>query len=317
MSDWRRADVLAFTGVREARVEVADIAPPAAGELRLKTLACGVCWREVHVFTGRLARAFPCVMGHEPVGVVDEVGEGVEGFRRGDTVTAIGQASLAEYCLVEAQYARSVSVTDDPAFYLGEPVMCALAAVRQAQPRDGDVVVVNGVGFMGQLLVQALTRTSKTHVVAVDVRPESLELARHFGASLTLSPAEFTPATLKRRVGRLADVVIEASGAAGTIWPATQCVRNGGKLCLFGHHFSVEPEAVNDWHLRGIAVLNTVPWGSPDLARDFRDAADMLDGGQFDLRPLVSHRARLADVAALLNLASSSQPGYIKGVISF
>jgi threonine dehydrogenase-like Zn-dependent dehydrogenase len=94
-------------------------------------------------------------------------------------------------------------------------------------------------------------------------------------------------------------------------------VRNGGKLCLFGHHFSVEPEAVNDWHLRGIAVLNTVPWGSPDLARDFRDAVEMLNAGEFDLRQFVSHQAPLADAISLMKVASTHSPGFIKGVINF
>jgi threonine dehydrogenase-like Zn-dependent dehydrogenase len=94
-------------------------------------------------------------------------------------------------------------------------------------------------------------------------------------------------------------------------------VRNGGKLCLFGHHFAVEPEAVNDWHLRGIAVLNTVPWGSNDLARDFRQAVQMLNAGDFDLRPFVSHQAALSEAASLMDLASAHVPGYVKGVVNF
>jgi len=313
----RRAESLVFTGIREAQVKTIDVAAPAAGELRLKTLACGICWREIHVFTGRLERSFPCVMGHEPVGIVDEVGPGVRGFKAGDRVTAIGQASLAEYCLVEDKYTAPISTNGEAANYLGEPVMCALAALRQANPRDDSLVVVNGVGFMGQLLMQALARRTKSQLVAVDINYAALERAAQFTGCETLTPAELTPETLKRRFGRLADIVFEASGVKGTIFPATRCVRNGGKLCLFGHHFSVEPEAVNDWHLRGIAVLNTVPWGSPDLARDFRDAVEMLNAGEFDLQQFVSHQAPLADAISLMNVASTHSPGFIKGVINF
>lgn len=313
----RRAQGLVFTGVREAKVETIEVSPPVAGQLRLKTLACGVCWREIHVYTGHLERSFPCVMGHEPVGIVDEVGPGVNGFKSGDWVTAIGQASLAEYCLVEAQYTHHVSTSSEPAIYLGEPVMCALAALRQAQPEDESIVVVNGIGFMGQLLMQALARMTKATLIAVDVKLDALQRAAHFSGCRTMTPSEFTPETLRQTYGRLADIVFEASGVPGTIWPATRCVRNGGKLCLFGHHFAVEPEAVNDWHLRGIAVLNTVPWGSNNLARDFRDAVQMLNAGNFDLRPLVSHQAPLSEATSLMDLASAHTPGFIKGVINF
>jgi threonine dehydrogenase-like Zn-dependent dehydrogenase len=185
----RRAESLVFTGIREAQVKTIDVAAPAAGELRLKTLACGICWREIHVFTGRLERSFPCVMGHEPVGIVDDVGPGVRGFKAGDRVTAIGQASLAEYCLVEDKYTAPISTNGEAANYLGEPVMCALAALRQANPRDGSLVVVNGVGFMGQLLMQALARRTKSQLVAVDINHAALARAAQFTGCETLTPA--------------------------------------------------------------------------------------------------------------------------------
>lgn len=317
MTSARRAQSLIFTGVREAQVKTIDVAAPGAGQLRLKTLACGICWREIHVFTGRLGRSFPCVMGHEPVGIVDEIGPGVMGFKVGDRVTAIGEACLAEYCLVEDKYTAQIFENGNAANYLGEPVMCALAALRQANPGNDALVVVNGVGFMGQLLMQALARCTKSQLVAVDIDDEALQRAALFTRCDTLTPAEFTPETMRRKYGRLADIVFEASGVKGTILPATRCVRNGGKLCLFGHHFSVEPEAVNDWHLRGIAVLNTVPWGSPDLARDFRDAVQMLNAGGFDLRQFVSHQVPLNEAISLMNVASAHAPDFIKGVVNF
>lgn len=311
-----KARALIFSDVRRAVVSAIDVPSPEAGLIRLRTLACGLCWREIHVYNGKLQREYPLIMGHEPVGIVEEIGPAVEGFKVGDIVTAIGQSALAEYSLVEAKYTSQVSPLIEPVFSLGEPAMCALAAVRQAQPRKGDFVVVNGAGFMGQLLIQALLNLKDVIVVAVDLKQENLSLAEQAGAKC-LFVEDFNPDKIKREFGRLSDIVFEASGAAGTIWPATQCVRNGGKLCLFGHHFFVEPEAVNDWHLRGIAVLNTVPWGSPDLARDFRDAVKMLNAGEFNLGPLISHQAELADTPALMELASARPNGFLKGVVVF
>src|SRR5262245_27095478 len=224
------ARALVFADIGKAVVSSVEVPQPGSGWLRLRTLACGLCWREVHVYNGKLRRPFPVIMGHEPVGIVEQIGESVTGFKVGDIVTAIGQESLADYCLVEAKYACQVSALAGPAYSLGEPAMCALAAVRQARPRAGDLVIVNGVGFMGQLLVQALLKSADVSVVAVDVRSEHLILAKSTGAQHCLNAKDLTPETIRRDHGRLADIVVEASGVPGTIWPATQCVRNGGKL---------------------------------------------------------------------------------------
>lgn len=311
------ARALVFTELGKAAVSTIQVPHPGSGWLRLRTLACGLCWREVHVYYGKLRRPFPTVMGHEPVGIVEQIGQSVTGFKVGDIVTAIGQESLAEYCLVEAKYASQVSPVALPVYSIGEPAMCALAAIRRAQPKAGDLVIVNGVGFMGQLLVQGLLKTVDVSVAAVDVRMEHLILAEQAGAQHCLDAKDLNPDAIRHRCGRLADIVFEASGKSGTIFPATQCVRNGGTLCLFGHHFSVEPEAVNDWHLRGIAVLNTVPWASPDLAGDFRDAVKMLNAGQFDLGPLITHQAELAEASGLIELANARPQGFMKAVVVF
>lgn len=310
-----RGRVLIFTGIARAEVGTIEVPPPCSDDLRLRVLACGLCRLDVHIFRGRVARPFPCVAGHEPVGIVEAVGAAVAGFEIGDRVTAIGEASLAEFCLVKAKYARRISTVATPAWSLGEPVACALIACRLVRPAASALVVVNGVGFMGQLLLQALAHTTRASLVAVDVSAERLALARRVPVALTLVADEFTPERLTEAFGRLADVVFEASGVEGTVWPATRAVRNGGTLALFGHHFAVEPQAVDEWHRRGIAVLNTVPWASPDLGRDFQDAVAMLNAGVFDLSALISHRVPLEDTVAVLELADAGSPGYLKGVV--
>jgi threonine dehydrogenase-like Zn-dependent dehydrogenase len=313
----KHASAIQFTGVNQLEIVDIEIPPPGMGELRLKTLACGICWRELYVYSGRLPRLLPVVMGHEPVGIIEAIGPEVKGFKEGDLVTSIGQSSFAEYCIVESKYSHILHSSINPVYLLGEPAMCALAAVRKADTQPNDIVVVNGIGFMGALLVQALATFANCTIIAVDTDPGRLEIIQSNINCQRIIAADFTPDKLIRDFGRLADIVFEASGVVGTIKLATSCTRNGGKLCIFGHHFSVENEAVNDWHLRGITVLNTVPWASPNLVKDFSDAAAMLDSGFFNMTSLITHISNISNAQGLFNTALSRSNNYVKGVFKF
>jgi propanol-preferring alcohol dehydrogenase len=275
MASERTGDALVFEGVGRVGVRRRSFPPPPLGMLRIAVRACGICHRERHVLSGRLPRAFPVVMGHEPIGVVDAVGGNVEGFVAGQWVTGVGTASLASYDLVDARHVAVVGGTGRMELKLGEPAMCAVNAVNRLHPGHAPTVAVNGVGFMGRLLVQALrAKLPAATVLAVDPDSRRREAAIGSGADSAYASLENLPAREAR-----ADIVFEASGAPGTLPAAMRALRNGGTLALFAHHFSVEPEVVSEWHMRGIAVLNTVPWSAPDLGAEVREAVDLLNRG--------------------------------------
>lgn len=277
----RRGRAVIFDGVRRSRVVAHSVPEPPPGFLRIRVAACGVCQREWHVLRGRVTRTFPAVMGHEPVGIVDALGADVTNFSLGQWVTGVGGASLADYDLVDARFVAALSQTpDQPELTLGEPVMCAVNAVNRLQPAPHANVVVNGVGFMGHLLIQALRlKIPSATVLALDPDPHAKRSAIAAGACA----AETDPDLVRRLSGGRVDVVIEASGACGTLATSTDLVRNGGTLALFAHHFEVEPPIVSKWHMRGITVLNTVPWASPDLGAEVREAVNLINGGAITL----------------------------------
>jgi threonine dehydrogenase-like Zn-dependent dehydrogenase len=270
-----------FEGVGRSRLGTHIVPEPPPGFLRIRIAACGVCQREWHVLRGNVPRAFPTVMGHEPVGIVDAVGADVSDFCLNQWVTGVGGASLADYDLVDARFTAALTRPPaQPETALGEPVMCAVNAVNRLPLTPNAKVVVNGAGFMGNLLVQVLRRKSpSTTVVALD--PD--HHARHSAIAAGASCAEANPAVVRDVLGGRADIVIEASGARGTVATSTDLVRNGGTLALFAHHFQVEPTVVNEWHMRGITVLNTVPWAAPDLGLELREAVDLINGGAIQL----------------------------------
>jgi len=286
--DAREARCVVFDGPGKVRIATRRVPPPGRGQLRVRVAACGVCQRELHVLAGRLPRRFPDVMGHEPVGIVDAAGPDVAGFTVGQWVTGVGQASLSEYDLVEARFTAPLTRRPArPEHWLGEPAMCVVNAANRIQGRPHPFVVVWGVGFMGNLLVQAVRlKLQPQRLIAVDIDDERLALHAHSGAVAALH-------------GR-ADVAVEVSGASGTIGQATRLLRNGGALALFAHHFAVEPEAVNAWHLQGITVLNTVPWMAPDLGREVCEGVAALERGELRLEGLINRTVPLSDAPAVL-----------------
>ena len=304
----RRAQAICFEAIGQASLRLCDVPAPGPGELRIRVLACGICQRELHVLAGRIGREFPIVMGHEPVGVVDAIGPGVAGFRVGECVTGVGTASLAEYDNVEARFIVSLSYQPDhPELWLGEPAMCAVNAINRARWPANAAVAVNGAGFMGNLLIQAARwKHPSATIVAADTDPERRALAEAAGADAACEPCLDD---MRALLGRHADLVYEASGAEGTLSACTSLVRNGGTLCIFAHHFGIEGATVSEWHLRGITVLNTVPWSAPRLDQELRAAVGAMESGRLRLADIITDVVRPAEARQLLSEMRPSAPG--------
>jgi|GEM_PF-3804658 len=149
---------------------------------------------------------------------------------------------------------------------------------------------------MGSLLIQTLrAKVSDATILAIDPGERQRDEAIREGADRAF------PSLADVDLGAGADVVYETSGARGTVLAATRRVRNGGTLCLFAHHFHVEPEAVNDWHMRGIAVLNTVPWAAPNLGHEVQEGVSLLEAGVVRLRPSALHLVSPEEAANVLS----------------
>jgi threonine dehydrogenase-like Zn-dependent dehydrogenase len=298
----RTGKAIVFEGIARARVRQFKFPPPTSGTVRIAVRACGVCQREWNVLAGRIERTFPTVMGHEPVGRVDAIGSDVTGFQPGQWVTGVGTSSLAAYDVVDARYIAQISAQAHMETRLGEPAMCAVNAVNRTEFGERPVVAVNGAGFMGSLLIQTLrAKVSDATILAIDPLEQQRVEAIREGADSVF------PSLEDIGVGRRVDVVYEASGTSGAVLAATRRVRNGGTLCLFAHHFHVEPEAVNDWHMRGIAVLNTVPWAAPDLQREVREGVGLLDAGAIRLRSSALHVVSPEEAAKILSREKAPQ----------
>ncbi len=292
----------------------------------------GICGSDLHYWhhgaVGDSRLREPLVLGHEVVGRVAQLGDGVHRPKPG-TAVAIHPAAVCGACLpcrtgrfnicVNVRYLGSAArfphvqggfrrqlvvpatqVVPLPAgldlhrAVLAEPLAVALHAVHRAGDVRGREVLVTGAGPIG-VLVAAIARTAgAARVVVTDLIPEALETARAAGATETVAlgvDADPAPESV--------DVVIEASGAPPALRTALSVVRPGGTIVLLG---ILPPGDVafagNLAVTRELTIRGSFRFGS-----EFTEALTLLHNG-LDVDSVVSSIHPLAQAAAAFTLAS-------------
>jgi len=205
---------------------------------------------------------------------------------------ALMTACFAEHTVVAAAGAiplpRALPLWQ--ASLLGCGVVTAFGAVRNtARVRAGESAVVVGCGGVGLQVVAALRLAGASPIVAVDLDPTKLELARARGATHTVeSGSATTAARVVKLTGRGADHAFEVVGRAETIRLAWDCLRSGGTAVVVG----LAPRGV-DVSLPAIEFLSDKGvrgsyYGSGDAAGDLPRLAELAVGGELDLAGVVT-----------------------------
>jgi len=306
---------------RLAVVEMPD-PEPGPGQVRLRILATGICGSDIHGFTGENGRRHPGqVMGHESVGVVDALGNGVEGIEVGAVATfnpvvvpdaevqayagreqmapgkhVIGVArevvaSFAQLLCVPARNVVTLPVTMPVELgALVEPLAVAVHAVRRAQVTDADRVLVVGGGPIGQAVVLALGRIGARRVVVAELSPTRRALLERLGATAVDGSGEDVVARITEALGGPADAAIDAVGLETTLRTSLQATRLGGTVCLVGMG---APRLMLDAFLVSTeehAVVGSFTY----TAQDFRDAAAWIGTAPPQASELISKTVPLA-----------------------
>lgn len=179
---------LVMSGPGQSKLVDAPIPEIKADEILVKMKYCGVCrsehdaWKEAQA-----GKRF----GHEPVGVVDKVGQAVTGFKPGDRVSGLASPALAEYVVFNA--AHTVHVPDglDDEDATAEPLSCLVSAVLRLPLKPyGEPAAVVGCGYMGLGALSLMRMRMAGPIIAVDKRLEALEAALKFGATEVYLPEE-------------------------------------------------------------------------------------------------------------------------------
>ena len=306
-----------------ASVQQSAIPEPGSGEVRIRLEGCGVCASNLEPWAGPDWMRFPTDaggLGHEAWGVIDAVGEGVEGLRIGDRVVALSYKAYAEYDLAAADAVVPLPPELDGKPFPGEPLGCAMNIFRRADIQAGQTVAVIGVGFLGAVLTRLATAAG-ARVIAISRRDYALDLARRMGAAEVI-PMDDHYAIIEQvktlTAGRFCERVIEAVGKSWPLDLAAELTAEGGKLVVAGYHQD-GPRQVNMqlWNWRGFDVINAHERDPKVAMRGLREAVDAVADGRIDLEPLLTHAYPLERLGEALDATRDRPDGFLKAVVTF
>jgi L-iditol 2-dehydrogenase len=322
-------------GPRDLRVERSAPPTAAAQEVLVRVGVAGLCGTDHRIFTGDRAVAYPRVMGHEFVGLVEAVGEGVTRVAVGDRVAvepnySCGTCPLCRegnrnLCLsrtaigidVDGCFAEVVRVpvrccwpappgVADEDLMLTEPLAVVVRAVERAGVRAGETTAVVGVGTLGLLGLQVL-RARAARVLCVGRTGRRFPLARELGAEAVHATSDGPLAAVAREFsGREGvDCVIETAGTPEAVNHALELVRPGGRIVLTGLPHA--PTAVTFFSVVRREVTIT---GSMIYQDEFAEAMRLVAAGRVRTGPLITHRVPLDEIARAF--AAHEEPTAIK-----
>lgn len=316
-----RAAVLAGPG--EIRLDEVALPEPGPGQVRVRLEGCGVCASNLTPWEGPEWMTFPTepgALGHEGWGVIDAVGEGVQGLALGDRVAALSHKSYAEWDIADQGAVVKLPETLAGKPFPGEPLGCAMNIFRRADIQAGQTVAIVGIGFLGAILTRLATDAG-ARVIAVSRRRFSLDVAREYGA------AEVVPMDdhwkIIERVSELTggvfcDRVIEAVGKQWPLDLAAELTRERGKLVIAGYHQD-GPRQVNMqlWNWRGLDVINAHERDPEVYAQGIRDAVEAVASGRLDPSSLYTHSYPLERLDEALNATRDRPDGFLKALVTF
>jgi alcohol dehydrogenase len=323
-----------LVGPRHIEVQMVELPALTATQMLVRIKSCGLCHSEVGRYLGKGTTwlgerlTFPLRLGHEPAGVVEKVGRGVEGFKPGDNVTGIGfRKSFAEYAIVDLASKELVTavvkVPDSvPLEYcISEPLKCAASIVRYSQIKFGDYAFVAGCGFMGLLVIANLAWRGFGEIIACDVIDSRLQLAREMGATATLNSrgVDIVKEVESITGGRMCDVAYEGIGKPVGVALTSRVIRSSpppGNIVLYGYHALPDIYDLSLWGPRAPLVISLHPEHSPDQKRDLEVAMMAVEREFYPLEKLITHRYQLEDTGKGFEALVNPPEGYIKGIVA-
>ncbi|MDP2869529.1 zinc-dependent alcohol dehydrogenase [Methyloversatilis sp.] len=296
-----------------------DIPTPGAGQILVKTEACGVCHTDLHAAAGDwpLKPAPPFTPGHEGIGIVTALGAGVTAVKEGDRVgvpwlySACGHCEFclaaqepvcadaqfggysknggfAEYIIADPNYVAHIPA--GLAAHDAAPLICAgitsYKGLKETQARPGQWVVVSGVGGLGHLAVQ-YAKAMGLHVCAVDIDDGKLDHAKRLGADAVINVRTGDPALAVRDItdGGAHGVLITAPSLPA-FRQGIGMTRKHGTCVLVGIPPGEFPTPLFEVVANCITIRGSFVGNRQDMAEALAFAADGKVKADIELQPL-------------------------------
>ena len=339
--------MLAYTYIEQGKFELLEKPKPVLQHERdaiVKVTLASICTSDLHIKHGSVPRAVPGVtVGHEMVGVVEEVGSGVSAVRPGDRVavnveTFCGSCFFCRHGYVnnctdpnggwalgcridggQAEYVRVPyadqgltpipdGVSDEQALFVGDVLATGFWATRISDVGEEDTVLVLGAGPTGicTLLCTMLKRPRR--IIVCERSEERARFVReHYPEVLVTTPEACRDFVERNSDHGGADVVLEVAGSADSFRLAWECARPNAVVTVVALYD--EPQVLPLPEMYGKNL--TFKTGGVDGC-DCAEILRLIAEGRIDTTPLITHRFPLADVEAAYRLFESRADGVMK-----
>ncbi len=314
---------------------------PAPGQALIRTTLSTICGSDMHI-VDEMPIPGGVPMGHEAIGVVEAVGDGVVGFKAGDRVATScllscgycrrcqeGDHSICEtfnapgnllfgaqgdYFLVNGAQSSLAKVPDNLAdeqvLFVTDIMSTGFAAIERAQIRPGDTVAVFAQGPVGLCATAGARTYGAGTIIAVESIPERVAMAKRFGADIVVEPGDAVQKIMGLTGGKGVDIAVEALGHQVTFENACQVVRIGGTVSSVGVYGAFPelkmPTGGSFIHRKLVTTL--CPVGTTRMERMMA----LISGGKVDLTPLITHSMKISETPAGYDLFRKKEGGVLK-----
>lgn len=352
MANTMRANV--FHGVNDIRVE--RVARPIAGpgEAVIRVTLTTICGTDLHILRGEYPVRPGLVIGHEPVGVIEELGPGVSGYKVGDRVlvgaiTPCGQClaclsghlsqcghgaeyeaiggwrfgntingAQAEYLLVPYAQANLAKIpdelSDEQVVLLADIASTGFSGAESGGVKIGDSVVVFAQGPIGLCATAGAKLMGASLIIAIDADDRRLQMSRRMGADVVIDFRTSDPVAEVMKLTGGVDVAIEAFGTQQTFESCLRCLRPGGTLSSLGV-YSGKLQLPYSAFAAGLGDHRIVTTLCPGGKERMRRLMNVVKAGRFDPTPLITHSYRLDQIKDAYRLFGERSDGVLKVAI--
>jgi len=333
-------------GSRKLTLEVVPVPQPGPLEALVRVQACGICLSDVHLIDGSLPGMLPVLTpGHEAAGVIEALGEQVQGWRVGQRVAMAGgkpcfscancsrgrldeclqfmimgfayDGAWAEYVVVPAMALTQVPdhVPIEQAAILADAVSTPYAGlVERAGLRAGETVGLWGIGGLGVHAVQIARMVGAATIVAVDPNAAARERALEMGADHALDPTtqdvQAEVMAITRGLGL--DLAVDLYGANAVLAQGASCLGRHGRLLMVG--LSLEPIQLGPGVLLGVqsqSILGHLGYAK----RHLDELVDLVASGRLDVSKSVTEVMPLSEVARGVERLASKEGNPVRLVV--
>lgn len=342
---------LVFNGPND--ISIQEVPKPEAGygEVVVKVTLTTICGSDIHILNGGVVIKPGIIMGHEFVGIIDTVGEGVANFKTGDRV-AVGAITPCGHCFYcqnnvgaqceiistpsggwefgntinggQAQYVKIINaeynlalipdeLTDEQVIFVGDIMSTGFSASESANVKIGDSVAIFAQGPVGLCATVGARLRGATKIIAVETMPERREMSKKMGADIVLDPSKIDVVSEIKRLtnGRGVDVAIEALGEQITFENALRSIRLGGTVSSLGVY---EKDLIipHDAYISGAGDIDIITTLCPGGRERLNRLMSVIQSGRADLTPLITHNFTLDDIGAAYELFRKHEDNVIK-----